>query len=81
MRKTNDGFEIARKDLEIRGPGEVLGTRQTGLLQFRIADLTRDQHWVPKVARVADWLLREHPDRVAPLIKRWLRQGVRYGDV
>lgn len=81
MRETNDGFEIARKDLELRGPGEVLGTRQTGMLQFRIADLQRDQHLVPLVASVADGLLSEYPERVPGLTRRWLRQGVRYGDV
>ena len=49
LRESNDGFEISRKDLELRGPGEVLGTRQTGMLQFRIADLMRDQGLLDKV--------------------------------
>ena len=81
MRESNDGFVIARKDLEIRGPGEVLGTRQTGMLQMRIADLQRDQDLMPQVQEVADRLLEDYPDRVEPLIHRWLAGKVKYGDV
>ena len=81
MRGTNDGFEIARKDLELRGPGEVLGTKQTGMLQLRIADLSRDQSLLPELTGLADQMLNQYPDRVAPLIRRWLGEGVRYGTV
>jgi len=81
MRESNDGFVIARKDLEIRGPGEVLGTRQTGMLQMRIADLQRDQALMPQVQQMADLLLEEYPERVEPLIHRWLAGKVKYGDV
>ena len=81
MRETNDGFEIARRDLEIRGPGEVLGTRQTGEMQFRIADLLRDQDMVASVQALADRLLEEHPDRVEPLMQRWIGSKVQYADV
>jgi len=81
MRETNDGFVIARKDLEIRGPGEVLGTRQTGMLQLRIADLQRDQRLLPAVARAAEQLLQQQPQCVAPLISRWLGNRSRYGVV
>ncbi len=81
MRETNDGFEIARRDLAIRGPGEVLGTRQTGEMQFRIADLLRDQDLVPGVQALADRLLAEHPDVVAPLVRRWIGHKVQYADV
>jgi len=81
MRETNDGFEIARRDLEIRGPGEVLGTRQTGEMQFRIADLLRDQDLVPRVQALADRLLDTYPQRVAPLIHRWIGARVQYADV
>ncbi|WP_078121226.1 ATP-dependent DNA helicase RecG [Thiosocius teredinicola] len=81
MRETNDGFEIARRDLEIRGPGEVLGTRQTGEMQFRIADLLRDQELVPGVQALADQLLVEHPESVAPLMHRWIGHKVQYADV
>lgn len=81
LRETNDGFEIARRDLEIRGPGEVLGTRQSGLMQLKIADLLRDQALIPKVDAAAERLLRDYPDRVAPLIRRWLGDAVQFGDV
>ena len=81
MRESNDGFVIARKDLEIRGPGEVLGTRQTGMLQMRIADLQRDQDLMPQVQQVANILLEQYPERVEPLIHRWLAGKVKYGDV
>ena len=81
MRESNDGFRIASKDLELRGPGEVLGTRQTGQLQLRVADLQRDQHLLPEVLRCADTLLRRDKEAVAGLIARWVGQGTRYGDV
>jgi ATP-dependent DNA helicase RecG len=81
MRETNDGFEIARRDLAMRGPGEVLGTRQTGEMQFRIADLLRDQDMVPQVQALADSLLENHPACVAPLVHRWIGQKVQYADV
>ena len=81
MRKTGDGFEIARKDLELRGPGEVLGTRQTGMLQLRVADLQRDQALLPQVTHMADHLLHTYPDRVKPLMKRWVGSATRYGNV
>ncbi len=81
MRETTDGFEIARRDLELRGPGEVLGTRQTGLVQMRVADLARDQDLIGTVAAAADRLLAEAPGSVEPLIRRWLGEAVRYADV
>jgi ATP-dependent DNA helicase RecG len=79
MRETNDGFKIAEKDLEIRGPGEVLGTRQTGDMQFRIADLQRDAHLLPEVKRMAIKLLQDYTDNVDPLIARWLGHSEQYG--
>jgi len=81
LRETSDGFEIARKDLELRGPGEVLGTRQTGMLQFRIADLMRDQPLYDKVEAAAEYLLDKHPESVKPVIRRWLGHAPRYGEV
>lgn len=72
LRESNDGFVIAQKDLELRGPGEVLGTRQTGMMQFRIADLLRDQPLLPEVQRAAILLLERYPERVAPLLRRWI---------
>ena len=81
LRESQDGFVIARRDLEIRGPGEVLGTRQTGELQLRVADLVRDQHLLADVQRCAELLRRDHPEAVDPLIARWLGARTRYGDV
>ena len=75
LRNSNDGFEIAQIDLEIRGPGEVFGTRQTGELQFRIADLVRDQAMLPEIQAIADLLLTEYPETIEPLIARWIRQS------
>lgn len=72
MRKHNDGFEIARKDLELRGPGELLGTRQTGLIDFHIADVVRDADLLPRVQEAAALLYRNHPESVQPIIDRWL---------
>lgn len=81
LRETSDGFEIARKDLELRGPGEVLGTRQTGMIQFRIADLIRDQALVDSVEMAAAHLLENHPESIKPIIRRWLGHAPRYGQV
>jgi ATP-dependent DNA helicase RecG len=81
LRESQDGFAIARRDLEIRGPGEVLGTRQTGELQLRIADLLRDQALLGDVQQCAEILLANHPGSVEPLIARWLGTRTCYGDV
>ncbi len=81
LRECNDGFEIARRDLELRGPGEVLGTRQTGEQSLRVADLLRDGDLLNAARYAADRLLREHPDHVEPLIRRWIGVGARYGEV
>jgi ATP-dependent DNA helicase RecG len=78
MRDTNDGFRIAEKDLELRGPGEVLGTRQTGQLSFRIADLTRDAHLLPAVQQVGEHMLKEHPRQTEQLIERWIGGAARF---
>ncbi|MBI3545901.1 MAG: ATP-dependent DNA helicase RecG, partial [Gammaproteobacteria bacterium] len=81
LRETGDGFEIARRDLEMRGPGEMLGTRQAGMPQFHIADFLRDHAWLPRVQQVADILFKEYPERVDPIVRRWLGQAERYRDV
>lgn len=81
LRESNDGFRIARKDLELRGPGEVLGIRQTGEMQFRIADLMRDQHLLPAAQQAADKLLVHHNGVTDPLIERWLGSRVNYAQV
>lgn len=81
LRETNDGFVIAQRDLEIRGPGELLGTRQTGLVNLRIADLQRDQAMLPSIAVCAEKILGGYPQQVELIIQRWLGEGLRYGDV
>jgi len=81
MRHTNDGFAVARRDLELRGPGELLGTRQTGLAQMRIADLARDADLLPRIHRAADQLLAQWPANVTPLVRRWVGHGEQYGRV
>ena len=81
LRKSSDGFEIARRDMELRGPGEVLGTRQTGEMQFHIADLLRDELLLGAVEEAATKLLASHPGNVEPLIHRWLGESVHYGEV
>jgi ATP-dependent DNA helicase RecG len=81
LRESSDGFKIAEKDLELRGPGEVLGTRQTGEMQLRIADVIRDEALLPDVQQAADEILQHHPALVKPLIQRWLGQRVEFGHV
>ena len=81
LRETNDGFEISRRDLEMRGPGEVLGTRQTGEQAFHIADLVRDQAMLPQIEHAALLLQEKYPQHVAPLIRRWLGLREHYGEV
>jgi ATP-dependent DNA helicase RecG len=81
LRETGDGFEIARRDMELRGPGEVLGTRQTGEMQFHIADLLRDEGLLAAVEQGGRELLQQYPQRVTPLIRRWLGDAVDYGEV
>ncbi|HEX7130169.1 MAG TPA: ATP-dependent DNA helicase RecG [Rhodanobacteraceae bacterium] len=80
MRETNDGFLIAERDLQLRGPGELLGTRQTGELGFRIADLARDAHLLPAVQRVGAAMLRDHADLAARLVSRWIGGAARFAD-
>jgi ATP-dependent DNA helicase RecG len=80
LRATNDGFRIAEKDLELRGPGEVLGTRQTGQLTLRIADLARDAHLLPAVQRAGAVLLRDHQELADRLVARWIGGAARYAD-
>ena len=81
LRETNDGFEIARRDLELRGPGELLGTRQTGLAQLRVADLIRDADLLPQVRAAATRMQAEQPQACLGLIARWVGAGEQYGRV
>ena len=78
LRQTNDGFAIAEKDLQLRGPGELLGTRQTGLASFRIADLARDADLLPQVHGLADRLLGESPAVADRIIARWVGGAARF---
>ena len=78
MRQTHDGFVIAEKDLQLRGPGELLGTRQTGLAGFRVADLARDAALLPLVHRLADRLLAEAPDVADRIVARWVGGAAQY---
>jgi len=81
MRQTSDGFQIAEKDLELRGPGEVLGTRQTGMLLFRVADLARDAGLLKMIPAAADNLLKQHPEQADKLIRRWIGDASRFAGV
>jgi ATP-dependent DNA helicase RecG len=81
MRETGDGFKIAQRDLELRGPGEVLGTRQTGELTFRVADLLRDRDMLSHVQKAAEIIMQEHEEVIEPLVNRWLKKNVEYGKV
>jgi ATP-dependent DNA helicase RecG len=80
LRDSNDGFVIAQRDLEIRGPGELLGTRQTGSAEFKVADLLRDQTMIPEVQRVARHLHQHYPEHAQALIERWLPEKARYSN-
>ena len=81
LRDTNDGFEVARRDLELRGPGELLGTRQTGLMQLKVAELVRDSDLLPGVQRAADLMLGGPRANIEPLLRRWIGDGERFGKV
>ena len=78
LRETNDGFEVSRRDLELRGPGELLGTRQTGLMQLRVADLVRDADLLPDVQRAAALMLNGPKSNIAGLVGRWVGAGERF---
>ena len=81
LRDTNDGFLVAQRDLELRGPGELLGTRQTGLPEYRIADLVRDAELMPKIQSSAEIIQREDPAAGRAIIRRWLGDAYEYGKV
>ena len=81
LRDSNDGFVIAEQDLLLRGPGEVMGTRQTGQVTFKIADLARDAEILDNIPKVANFMFAEQPEAVAPLIERWLGHPSNYSEV
>ncbi|MDO9675997.1 ATP-dependent DNA helicase RecG [Glaesserella parasuis] len=80
LRDSQDGFVIAEKDLEIRGPGEVLGTKQTGMAEFKIANLMRDRKMIPLVQSYAKQLTLKYPDTAKQLIRRWLDEKTVYSN-
>jgi ATP-dependent DNA helicase RecG len=81
LRESNDGFVIAQRDLEIRGPGEVLGTRQTGLPQFRVANLLEDQELLTVMEQAANKMLELAPDKAEALVTRWFAHKLDFGHV
>ena len=81
LRDTNDGFVVAQRDLELRGPGELVGTKQTGLPDYRIADLVRDAELMPQVQIVAEELRQNAHEQAAAIVRRWLGDASRYGKV
>lgn len=81
LRASNDGFVIAEKDLELRGPGDLLGTRQTGDLNFRVANLARDRDLLPTTAELAEQILNQYPDLAQKLIQRWVGSRLVYTQV
>jgi ATP-dependent DNA helicase RecG len=80
LRESTDGFYIAEKDLEIRGPGEMLGTKQTGIADLKIADLIRDAALIPDIKNMAEYVWREYPSNSQALIGRWLAYKEEYGN-
>ncbi|CZF82863.1 ATP-dependent DNA helicase RecG [Grimontia marina] len=80
LRESSDGFVIAQRDLEIRGPGELLGTKQTGMAEFKIADLVRDQKLIPEVQKLALYLYQNYPDNAKAIITRWLGNNDKYSN-
>lgn len=81
LRDSNDGFVIAEKDLELRGPGEVMGTRQTGQMHFKIADLTRDSDLLETIQQIGDGFFIHSPQAIQPLCDRWLGTSTEYSEV
>ena len=81
LRDTNDGFVVAQRDLELRGPGELLGTRQTGLPDYRVADLVRDSDLMPQVQITAEAIQKSSAEQAAAIVRRWLGDAGRYGKV
>jgi ATP-dependent DNA helicase RecG len=81
LRDTNDGFVVAQRDLELRGPGELLGTRQTGLPDYRIANLVRDAELMPQVQITAEAIRKNSAATATAIVRRWLGDARRYGKV
>ncbi len=79
LRESSDGFYIAQRDLEIRGPGELMGTKQTGIADLKIADLVRDAKLIPQVQQIANRLWAEYPSNAQAIINRWIGVKEQYG--
>lgn len=80
MRSTNDGFKIAREDLLLRGPGEILGTQQAGAVHWRLANILRDEQFIPKVQQFAQEIIEHYPLLISPLIQRWFKGVLQYAE-
>ncbi|OBU26775.1 ATP-dependent DNA helicase RecG [Photobacterium phosphoreum] len=80
LRESSDGFVIAQRDLEIRGPGELLGTKQTGIADFKVADLIRDQYLIPQVQKLARYIHDQYPDNAIAIIDRWIGRRENYSN-
>ncbi len=78
LRESNDGFVIAQRDLEIRGPGELLGTKQTGVAEFKVADLVRDQYLIPQIQKMARFMFEQHPTHAQKIVNRWMENKDEY---
>lgn len=81
IRATNDGFLIAEKDLQLRGPGELLGTRQKGLIGLRIADIMRDAYLLPTINKLTVNIEQNHPDLIEKIVRRWVGDQLEYRNV
>ena len=81
IRSSRDGFLISEKDLELRGPGEILGIRQKGVVGLKIADISRDAYLIPKINKVCDQFESDFPEESEKLVKRWIGNQINYRNV
>ena len=81
IRESNDGFYISEKDLELRGPGELLGTKQKGIIGLKIADIARDAHLLPKINKLCADFEENYPKQAEKLIHRWVGNQIEYRKV
>ena len=81
IRSSTDGFYISEKDLELRGPGEILGIRQKGVVGLKIADISRDAYLIPKINKVCDQFENNYPEQSKKLVKRWIGNQINYRNV
>ena len=81
IRESNDGFYISEKDLELRGPGELLGTKQKGIIGLKIADISRDAYLLPKINKLCADFEEKYPKQAEKLIRRWVGNQIEYRKV